>query len=79
MFGVTKLDRDNESGRNMQVLESMLEWYGHSMRREEEYVGESVMVMEVQGKRMKGRPKWRWVDSIKHNLTSYLVLVITSQ
>ena len=62
MCGVTKLDRNNESGRNMQVQESMLEWYGHSMRREEDYVGERVMVMEVQGKRRKGRPKWRWVD-----------------
>ena len=29
------------------VHESRLKWYGHVLRREEEYVGKRVMVMEV--------------------------------
>ena len=37
------------------VQGSRLTWYGHVMRREEEYVG------DVQGRRGKGRPKRRWI------------------
>ena len=31
------------------VQESRLKWYGHVLRREDEYVGKRVMAMEVQG------------------------------
>ena len=33
------------------VQESRLKYYGHVFRREEEYVGKRVMVMEVRKKR----------------------------
>ena len=39
------------------VQESRLKWYGHVLRREEEYVGKRVMVMEMLGERRRGRPK----------------------
>ena len=43
------------------------------MRREEEYVGKRVMVMEMvmemPGKRMRGRPKLRWLVNIKNDLS----------
>ena len=32
-------------------------------------MGKSVMVMDVPGKRRKRRPKRRWIDSVKHNMT----------
>ena len=51
------------------VQESGLKWYGHVLRREAEYVGKSVMEMEVLGKRRRGRPKRRWLDSIRNDLS----------
>ena len=46
-----------------------LKWYGHVSRREDEYVGKRVMGMEVTGKRRRGRPKRRWLDSIRNDLS----------
>ena len=60
--GTTKV---GEISKNVQ--ESRLKWYGHVLRREEEYVGKRVMVMEVPGKR-RGRPKRTWLDNIKNDL-----------
>ena len=54
------------------VQESRLMWYGHVqgvLRREDEYVGNRVMAMEVPGKRRRGRPTWRWLDSIGNDLS----------
>ena len=64
MSGVTKLDRiRNEIIRgtmkvgeiSKKVQESRLKWYGHVLRREDEYVGKIVMAMEVPGNRRRGR------------------------
>ena len=41
----------------MKVQERRLKWYGHVMRREEHYVGGRVMLMQVPGRRKRGRPK----------------------
>ena len=77
MSGVTNLDSiRNERIRgtmkvgeiSKKVQESRLKLY-HASRREEEYVGISVMVMEVPGKRRRGRPKRRWLDNIKNDLS----------
>ena len=75
--GVTKLDRiRNERIRgttkvgeiSKKVQESRLRWYGHVLRREDEYVGKRVMAMEVPGKRKRGSLKRRWLDNIKNDL-----------
>ena len=67
--GVTKLDRiRNERIRgttkvgeiSKKVHESRLKQYGHVLR---------VMGMEVLGKRRRGRPKRRWLDSISNDLS----------
>ena len=50
------------------VQESRLNWYGHVLRREDEYVGKRVMGMEVPGKRRTGRPKRMWLYSIRIDL-----------
>ena len=78
MRGVTKLDRiRNERIRgatkvskiSKKVQESRLKWYGHALRREDEYVGKRVMAMEVAVKRRRGRPKRRWLDNIRNDLS----------
>ena len=38
-------------------------------QREDEYVGKRVMAMDVPGKRRRGRPKRRWLDSIRNDLS----------
>ena len=43
--------------------------YGHVLRRADEYVGKRVMAMEVPGKRRRGRPKRRWLDSTRNDLS----------
>ena len=51
------------------VQESRLKWYGHVQRREGECIGKRVVAMEVPGKRRRGRPKRRWLDSIRNDLS----------
>ena len=51
------------------VQESRLKWYGHVLRREDEYVGKIVMGMEVPRKRRRGRPTRRWMDTIGNDLS----------
>ena len=41
---------------------------GHVLRREDEYADKRVMAMEVPVKRRRGRPKRRWLDSIRNDL-----------
>ena len=51
------------------VEESRLKCCGHVLRRDEEYIGKRVMGMEVPGTRRRGRPKRRWLDSIRNDLS----------
>ena len=50
------------------VQERRLEWYGHVTRREEHYLGMRAMVMKVQWRRKRGRPKRRWLDKVKDDI-----------
>ena len=77
MCGITRRDKiRNELIRGtVKVLEvskkaqeRRLKWFGHVMRREDDFVGKRVMNMEVEGRRRRGRPKFRWKDSIANDL-----------
>ena len=55
------------------VQESRVKLYGHVLRREDEYAGKRVMAMEVPGKSKRGRPKRRWLDCIRNDLSERTV------
>ena len=42
------------------IQERRLQWYGHVMRREDDYVGKRVMGMEIEGRRERRGPNRRW-------------------
>ena len=52
----------------MKMREGKLRWYGHVMRRDQEYVGRRVIEMELLGKRKRGRPKGRFLDVVKDDM-----------
>ena len=76
-MGVTRKDKiRNEYNRDtvkierlgMKMREGRLRWYGHVMRRYQEYVGRKMMEMELPGKRKRGRPKRRFLDVVKKDM-----------
>ena len=73
-MGVTRKDKiRNEHIRStikiewlgMKMREGRLRWYGHVMRRDQEYVGRKMMEMELPEKRRRGRPKRIFLDVVK--------------
>ena len=57
--GTTKVGKHKEiTGKEVEVV----------MRREEHYVGRRAMVMNVQGRRKRGRPKRRCLDKVKDDI-----------
>ena len=84
MCGVSKLDKIrnkrirgtmNMGEITKKVQERRLKWYGHVMRKEEHYVGRRAMVIKVQGRRKRGRPKRRWLDKVKDDTKEKGLLV----
>ena len=76
-IGVTRKDKiRNEHIRStvkverlgMKMREGRLRWYGHVMRRDQEYVGRKMMEMALPGKRRRGIPKRRILDEVKEDM-----------
>ena len=54
----------------MKMREGRLRWYGHVMRRDQEYVGRKMMEIELPRKR-RDRPKRRFVDVVKEDMGEF--------
>ncbi|KAI5751754.1 hypothetical protein M8J77_010552 [Diaphorina citri] len=76
-LGVTRMDRiRNEVIRNKikvtevtkKTQERRLQWYGHVMRRDREYVGKRVRQIQVEGRRTRGKPKKKWEHCVNKDL-----------
>ena len=76
-MGVTRKDKiRNEHIRSnfkverleTKMREGKLRWYGHVMRRDQEYVERKRMEMELPGKRKRGKPKKRFLDVVKEDM-----------
>ena len=76
-MGVTRKDKiKNEYIRStvkvewlgMKMREGRLRWYGHVMRRDQEYVGRKMIEMELPGKRRRVKPKRRFLDVVKEDM-----------
>ena len=76
-MGVTRKDKiRNEHIRStvkverlgMKMREGRLRWYGHVVRRDQEYVVRKMMEMELPGKRKRRRPKKRFLDVVKEDM-----------
>ena len=77
VMGVTRQDKiRNENIRRtgkverlgMKMREGRLRWYGHVVRRDQQYVGRKMMEMELPEKRKRGRPKRRFLDVVKEDM-----------
>ena len=47
-----------------------LRWYGHHKRMDNDRWSKKIMDYNVTGTYPRGRPKKRWLDNIKHDLSS---------
>ena len=55
----------------MKMREGRLRWYGHVMRRDQEYVGRKIMELELPRKRKRGRPKRRFLKVVKEDMGEF--------
>ena len=55
--------------------ETRLRWFGHVQRRDSEYIGRSMMRLELPGRRSRGRSKRRFMDEVKEDMKLFSVLI----
>ena len=79
MLGLTRMDHVmNTDVRkvlgiapiNEKMQEYRLRWYGHTLRREPESIARTALDLTVPGKRPLGRPKKRYMDTIREDMRS---------
>ena len=50
------------------IDEGVLQWFGHVERMERDRISKRVYVGEYAGSRSVGRPRKRWIDTVKECL-----------
>jgi hypothetical protein len=51
--------------------ENRLRWFGHVKRMPGNRLPLKVLEWEPEGKRRRGRPKERWIDEVRRNMTNH--------
>ena len=57
------------NGLDESIDESIIRWFGHVERMERDRVAKSVYIGECAGSRSVGRPRKRWIDTVKEGLS----------
>ena len=80
LVGVSRMDRvRNEDGRRRagigrelasRVDQRVLRWFGHVDRMDEGRLARRVMMAEVSGGRVQGRPRFGWMEGVKVALSN---------
>ena len=47
-----------------------MKWFGHVKRMEDGRIPKEMMEAKFEGKRARGRPRARWIDSIRDSIRS---------
>ena len=78
LVGVFQMDRvNNEEVRRRAGIERelasradqrVLRWFGHVERMDEYRMARRVLMVEVSGRRVRGRPRLCWMDGVKVTL-----------
>ena len=55
------------------IAEIRLKLYGHVRRMKEEHIVRRMLDVDIPGKRRRGRPKLRWKDACKRDMTQGMV------
>jgi hypothetical protein len=50
------------------MREARLRWYGHALRSDDDSLAKTGLNIDIAGKRPKGRPKQRWLDTLHADL-----------
>ena len=53
------------------LRQKRLHWYGDVKRRKEDNLSRQMMDVVVPGKRRRGRPRLRWTDNNRGDMTKY--------
>ena len=53
------------------LREKRLRWFGYVERRDKDDATRKILQMTVDGKRIRGRPKLRWRDLVKEDMTRH--------
>ena len=57
-----------KEGLNERIVEGVLRWYGHVERMERDIIAKRLYVGGCAGSRSMGRPRKRWIDTVKECL-----------